>query len=141
MNEPGLRLYTPEMLTLALRLAEYPLEDDLPLLGTARSATCGSHIAIGLSLTSDGKIERIGLRAQACAVGQAACSIFAHAARGLSVQDIGRSEKSVEIWLRDGGDLPDWPDMASIARAWAFPARHGAILLPWKAAMDALSNH
>lgn len=141
MNDPGMRLYTPEMLALAVRLAEYPLEDSLLLRGTARSPACGSHVEIGLALAPSGLIERIGLRAQACAVGQAACSIFVHAARGLAAPDIRRAEGSIGHWLREGGDLPNWPGMAAIQRAQSFPGRHGAILLPWKAAIDALSKH
>jgi len=35
---------------------------------------------------------------------------------------------------------PDWPDLALVAPARAYPARHGAMLLPWKAAAAALSS-
>jgi hypothetical protein len=43
-------------------------------------------------------------------------------------------------WLAGAGDLPGWPGLAAIAPARAFPARHGAIMLPWTAARDALST-
>jgi hypothetical protein len=36
--------------------------------------------------------------------------------------------------------LPDWPDIQQIEPARDYPGRHGAIALPWKAALDALSN-
>jgi NifU-like protein involved in Fe-S cluster formation len=138
MNASDSRLYTPEMLTLALRLAEYPLTLDLPLTGSARSATCGSQVEIGLALAPDGTIQRCGLRAQACAVGQSACAIFADAARGRHLQDLLQAESELESWLAGNAPLPDWPGLSAIARAQAFPGRHGAILLPWKAAIRAL---
>jgi hypothetical protein len=36
--------------------------------------------------------------------------------------------------------MPDWPGLAAIAPAREFPGRHGAIMLPWTAARDALSG-
>jgi len=41
-------------------------------------------------------------------------------------------------WLGGAGQMPDWPGLAAIAAARDYPARHGAILLPWRAALDAL---
>jgi NifU-like protein involved in Fe-S cluster formation len=43
-------------------------------------------------------------------------------------------------WLDDEGPAPDWPDLTLVAPARAYPARHGAMLLPWKAAAAALSS-
>jgi hypothetical protein len=45
----------------------------------------------------------------------------------------------LEAWLESAGDLPDWPDLALLATARDHPARHGTLLLPWKAASKALS--
>ena len=36
--------------------------------------------------------------------------------------------------------MPDWPDLEMLAPALPYPGRHGAILLPWRAAADALSK-
>lgn len=138
MNDPATRLYTPEMLTLALRLAEYPFLANSPLTGFARSPTCGSQIEIGLSLGQDRTIESRGLRVQACAVGQAACTIFADAALGLGIGELLQAQSDLERWLAGDAPLPGWPGLAAIECAQSFPGRHGAILLPWKAAIHAL---
>ncbi len=140
MNDPASRLYTPEMLALALRLAEYPLDPDWPLTGFARSPTCGSQVEMGLSLGQDGTIESRGLRVQACAVGQAACTIFADAAHGRGIGDLLGTLSDLERWLAGDASLPGWPGLAAIECARTFPGRHGAILLPWKAAIHALSK-
>ena len=131
-------LYSPDVLTLATSLARYPLDDTLTLRGTARSATCGSAIELGLLCSPAGAIERLGLRTHACAIGQAAAALFADSALGKDQAAIAGAITRIEGWLA-GGELPDWPGLAVIAAARDYPARHGAILLAWRAALVALS--
>ena len=134
------RLYTPELLGLAVELAEYPPLDSAPAHGEARSATCGSTLAVDLAFDERSQIARLGLRVRACAVGQAAAAIFARHAPGRDLADIRDALARLEAWLEDEGPAPDWPDLALVAAARAYPARHGAMLLPWKAAAAALSS-
>jgi NifU-like protein involved in Fe-S cluster formation len=134
------RLYTPELLALAVDLARWPRLGGAALHGEARSPTCGSTLAIDLELDEAGRIERLGLAVRACAVGQASAAVFARKAEGRSAQDIGQSLEQVETWLAHEGELPDWPGLAVLEPARAYPARHGAMLLPWKAALAALSS-
>jgi NifU-like protein involved in Fe-S cluster formation len=77
---------------------------------------------------------------RACAVGQAAAAVFARHARGRDLAAIRGMLDRLEAWLDDEGPAPDWPDLALVAPARAYPARHGAMLLPWKAAAAALSS-
>lgn len=134
------KLYTPELLALAMELAHYPLEDALPVAGEARSPTCGSSMAMGLALDGEGRIARVGMRVRACAVGQASAAIFARHAAGRDVADLERALAALRAWLADEGAPPEWPDLALIAPARAFVGRHGAIQLAWQAAASALSS-
>ena len=134
------RLYTPELLGLAVSLADYPLDPALPHRGAARSRSCGSTLDLGLTIDSSGRIERLGLRVRACAVGQAAAALFAKGAPGCEAGEIEAAQRAIADWLADGGSPPDWPGIAALAEARGFPARHGAIMLPWNAALDALSS-
>ena len=134
------RLYTPELLALAVELAEYPPLDSAPAHGEARSPTCGSTLATDLALDDRGRIARLGMRVRACAVGQAAAAIFARRAPGRDLAGIRDALARLTAWLDDEGPAPDWPDLALIAPARAYRARHGAMLLPWKAAAAALSS-
>lgn len=134
------RLYTPELLGLAVRLADYPFDDALPLHGAARSASCGSTLAMGLALDADGRIARVGLKVHACAVGQAAAALFADAAAGRDAAAIVAAGEAMERWIGGEGAMPAWPGLATIEPARAFPGRHGAMLLPWRAAAQALSK-
>ncbi len=133
-------LYTPEILELATSLAQFGWDDALPLRGSARSRSCGSTIEMGLSVDDDGRIAQVGLKSQACAIGQAAAAIFARSATGLSRDEVHSALESVRDWLAGTSGPPDWPGIAAIVPARDYPGRHGAILLPWQAADEALST-
>jgi NifU-like protein involved in Fe-S cluster formation len=136
----AIRLYTPDVLALATSLTIYPLDAALPLRGEARSPSCGSTLTMGIETDAVGVIRRIGLAAHACAIGQASAAIFAAGAPGLGGAAIERASMAIATWLAGEGEMPDWPGLAAIAEARAYPARHGAILLAWRAASQALSQ-
>ncbi|MBN8483394.1 MAG: iron-sulfur cluster assembly scaffold protein [Sphingomonadales bacterium] len=133
------RLYNAEVLGLATALAAFPLTDDLPLRGAARSALCGSSLEIGLAVDAAGRIAGAGLKVHACAIGQAAAAIFAQAAIGRARAELVQTEARLREWLvSPDAPRPDWPGLETIAPARAYPARHGAIMLAWQAALEAL---
>lgn len=129
-------LYSPQMLALAVELAHYPFRPDAPHIGDARSSTCGSTLAISFG----DRFSALGMNVTACAVGQASAAIFARHCEGKTQAEIASSYDALLSWLAGDAPLPDWPDLDLIAPARDYPARHGAILLPWKAALDALSS-
>lgn len=133
-------LYTPEVLGLATGLAAYRLDDTLPQRADARSRSCGSTLTLGLAFDAAGNIARVGLRSQACAIGQASAAIFAQAATGRSPDEIVTTAHAVERWVAGEGDMPAWPGLSLIAAARDYPGRHGAMLLPWTAALQLLST-
>ena len=132
------KLYTREILTLATELAAYPLDDLLDLRGSARSQICGSAMELGLQIDDDGRIVRAGAKVTACAVGQAAAALFIEGAAGRARAEIELALSRIEAWLAGRGEMPDWPGIEAIAAARDFPGRHGAIILPWKAALATL---
>jgi NifU-like protein involved in Fe-S cluster formation len=134
------RLYTPELLALAVELADYPPLETARARAEARSPTCGSTLALDLGLDHDEHIVRLGMRVRACAVGQASAAIFARHAAGRDLANVRDALERLEAWLGDEGPAPDWPDLDLVAPARAYPARHGAMLLPWRAAFTALSS-
>lgn len=134
------KLYTPAVLGLATGLAAYRLTDDLPLRAEARSRSCGSVVALGLALEEGGVIARIGMQVSACAIGQASAAVLAQAASGTAPDGVRRAAAGIEAWLAGENELPAWPGIAALAPARDHPGRHGALLLPWKAAVAALSS-
>ncbi len=134
------RLYTPEMLSAAVELANYPPLEAAQWHGSARAPTCGSTLAMDLMLDGEGGVVKVGMMVRACAVGQAAAAIFARHAAGRTAADIGKALDGLVAWLEQDGPPPAWPDLALIAPARDYRGRHGAMLLPWRAAMAALSS-
>ena len=134
------RLYSPEVLGLAVELAGFPPINDATATGEARSAACGSALTVGLRLDAAGQIEALGMQVRACAIGQAAAALFARHAAGLRAAGIVAAQSQITRWLGNEAPLPEWPDLAMLEPARAFPGRHGAILLPWQAAASALSR-
>ena len=130
-------LYTPELLALAVSLADYPFDPDTPFTGEARSPTCGSRVAFSGALHG-AQVVQPGLRVTACAVGQAAAAIFVGQAAGKTREEIFIARAAIATWLTGGGPLPDWSGFAALEPARAYPGRHGAIPLAWDAALAAL---
>jgi len=133
-------LYTPEILALATSLADYPWDSELPLQGEARSKSCGSSLSLSLAIDDLGRICRLGIKSQACAIGQSAAAIFASAAVGKNRAEIEEALHAIDNWLAGKSEMPDWPCLDAIAAARDYPARHPAIMLAWKAAADALPS-
>ncbi len=140
MNAPqSAKLYNPQLLGLATQLARYPLSDALPLRAEMRSKTCGSTLGIGLRVDPDGAVSEIGLQVTACAVGQAASAIVATDLKGRTRKDLARALDQIESWLDGSAMVPDWTGFEALIPAREHPGRYGAILLPWQAALRALS--
>jgi NifU-like protein involved in Fe-S cluster formation len=131
-------LYSQPVLALATSLSDWPWDQALPMQATVRSKSCGSTLALGVSLDSGGCIARLGMKAQACAIGQAAAAIFAQAAPGRNAADIEIAARELAAWLAGEGPMPDWPELELLDPARAYPARHAAILLAWQAARQLL---
>jgi NifU-like protein involved in Fe-S cluster formation len=134
-------LYTPEILALAVSLGDWPLSEDLARQAELRSQSCGSVVRVGLEPDSAGKIARFGVDARACALGQASAAVLAS-------HVIGRDRAELVV-VRDaltaffGGAsmaMPDWPGIEHLETALPYPARHGSILLPWRAVVAALDS-
>lgn len=138
MTAPARTLYTSEILGAATALAEFGWDESLPLRGEARSRRCGSTLALGLAVDGQGRISALGLRPHACAIGQAAAFAFASGAKGRTRADIAEAREALAEWLAGTGAAPDWPGIALVEPALGYPARHGAIMLAWDAALAAL---
>ena len=139
-SERSTKLYTPRLLSLAAELADYPYTEPFQHSAEVRSRTCGSVLLLGADLDSEGRVERIGTQVTACAVGQSSAAIMVAQAAGKSAEEFAAARAAVEGWLAGEGDLPDWPGFDALEPALAHPGRHGALLLPWNAAQQALSS-
>lgn len=133
----GSVLYDRDLLRLALELTGFPLLETPDASADVRAPLCGSTMVVQVALDADGRVRNVGIKANACAVGQAAAAIFAMRARGQSAAELGAVHQAVKEWLQGSGSQPDWPGIAQIAAVRDFPARHGAALLAFRGGAEA----
>lgn len=133
-------LYNRDILALAVATADHPPRPEAQHHASLRAPLCGSRIRIDLDTGDDGRVSGVGLHVEACALGQAAATLLARHAPGRSVDELRVARDAIAAWFGGGDARPAWPDFALIAPARDYPARHGAILLPFDAAIAALEN-
>lgn len=134
-------LYTTEILRLATETVNWPRLDAADVTVERRAPVCGSSLLLDVALDRTGRIEAVGMRPQSCAMGQASATLFARNATGKNRDEIGSILSAMKAWLSKESDVPpDWPDVAVTAPARDYPARHGAILLPFEAAKAAFDE-
>ena len=86
----------------------------------------------------EGRVARVTSAVEACAFGQAATNLVATHAVGLDRDEIARRLRATEAWLVRENDETPWPGFKVLAPARATTARHGAILLPLRALVEAM---
>lgn len=131
--------YTTEILRLAASLeppAALPREDGAAEL---RSPTCGSTIRTVVMIDSRGRIEALAQQVSACAFGQASAALVELAAAGQSAAEVEHALGELTDWLGGRRDDPGaWPGLEALSPARSKAGRHGAILLPFRALLQAM---
>ncbi len=133
-------LYNRDILALAVGAADFPLFDGARHRVSARAPLCGSAIILDVDVDDGGRVSGIGMHVEACALGQASATLLARHAAGKDLTEIRTARAAIAHWLAGEGGLPDWPGFDLLAAAQAYPARHGAILLPFDAAVAAIEE-
>ena len=136
MKEP---VYTTEILRLAASLGdpcELEREDGRAEM---RSPTCGSRIIIAVQLDEDRRVKRLSMQVHACAFGQASAALLERHSYGRSHAELSDAMLEISRWLADEhDDASAWPGMEALEPARTRKARHGAILLPFRALLAAM---
>jgi NifU-like protein involved in Fe-S cluster formation len=138
MNAP---LYTTEILRLAASLPEPRRLERVDGTSEQRSPTCGSTLTLQVQLDDEGRVEAVSQEVHACAFGQASASLLAASAVGSSNERVSEALTDLESWLSGARDDPGvWPGLAALAPARSRRSRHGAILLPFRALLAAMTS-
>ena len=132
-------LYTRDILRLAASIPFLEPIDAPDGEAERRSPTCGSRMAVAVRI-EDGRVAALSQRVEACAFGQASAALLARHAPGRGLAEIRAARAGIADWFAGGDDRPDWPGFDLLAAARDYPARHGAILLPFDAAIAALEG-
>ena len=133
-------LYNRDILSLAVATADFPPLEAPRHRVSARAPLCGSAIIFDLDTDEAGHVTAVGMHVEACALGQASAALLARHAVGRGLADIRAARDAIANWFGNGGAVPDWPGFDLLAPARDYPARHGAILLPFDAAVAAFEG-
>ena len=134
-------LYSTDILRLAVAAGHHGRLTSPDATAQGRTPVCGSSITLDLTLDDNGCIERIGLDLHACAMGQAAAQIFASGAIGRDHAALADAEQGLRGWLNTVQQgLPDWPGIEALAVVRPYPARHEAVLLPFRVGAEAVAQ-
>ena len=138
MNAP---LYTPQILRLAAELAADHALERCDGRAELRSPTCGSTVATQVMIAEDDTVVALSQSVRACAFGQAAAALVERNAAGRSGAEVEQALSEVSEWLVGRSEDPGiWPGLDILAPARSKTARHGAILLPFRALLAAMEE-
>ena len=136
MNKP---LYTTDILRLAASLSDPRTLEREDGKAELRSPTCGSRVSVAVQLDSERRVELVSQQVHACAFGQASAALVEKHAIGRNHNDIADTLIVLSRWLaREQDEACDWPGIDVLAPARPRKARHGAILLPFRALLAAI---
>lgn len=138
MNEP---LYTVEILRLAASIPHLDGLDEPQGRAVLRSPTCGSMVSVEVALDEEGRVLALGQQVQACAFGQASAALMGAHAIGRKAPEVRDALAAFASWL-DGthAEPGDWPGLVALTPARSRRARHGAMLLPFRALLAAIEQ-
>lgn len=135
MNAP---LYTVDILRLAASLPGPVALERVDGSAEARSPACGSVARCEVMLTPDGRVAAVSQQVRACAFGQASAALAAGFAHGRDRAEIAQALAELKGWLEGEGAGPaHW---SALAPARSRTSRHGAILLPLRALLQAIDS-
>jgi NifU-like protein involved in Fe-S cluster formation len=131
-------LYSRDILRLAASIPHLATLERPDARVEKRAPLCGSRVAVAVALDSVGRLAALGQEVKACALGQASAALMGAHAVGRSAAELDHARAQLAAYLAGTRDDPGaWPGLAIFANARAYPARHGAILLPFEAAAEA----
>ncbi len=103
---------------------------------TCDNPLCGDRVTIDLAL-ADGAIADLAQKTRGCLLTQAAASVLASRAQGLTGGAVQQARQAIARVL--AGEPPDaaWPELAMFAPVGAVRSRHECVLLPFDALAEA----
>ena len=136
MNAP---LYTVEILRLAGSLPDPQQLERVDGSAQLRSPTCGSTVNTQVQMEGE-VVARLSQQVRACAFGQAAATLAARHAVGMSRDEVAEALADLTEWLDGRRDDPGGWGFEALAPARSRASRYGAIVLPLRALLAAVED-
>ena len=116
--------------------------DHVDLTADGVNPFCGDEIHLQLGLDREGRIARVGLQGEGCAINQATGSMLSEAVRGLNLSEV-RELSSRFRNMMQGPDptedqLSKLGELSVLVKVREFPVRIKCALLAWSALDDGI---
>ena len=109
---------------------------------TKVSRVCGSEIRVDIQMTDD-VVTAFAMDAKACALGQAAASLFAQNVVGATAMEIIQLRNEMRAMLKENGNPPAaerWKSLSILEAIRDYPQRHASTMLVFEATVDCLEQ-
>lgn len=133
--------YQERMLSLAADDEERMAEPDASV--TLDNPLCGDRVTIDVARDGQGRITQLTHDVRGCVLCRAAAAVLRAAAAGLDHEALADVRARLHEHLRTGAPPPDeppWEDLAVFAPVAPHKSRHECVLLPFDAALRALTQ-
>ncbi len=106
---------------------------------TCDNPLCGDRVTVDLDLAGDA-VAAFAQTTRGCVLTQAASSVLGRHLAGASAVDLERATTELRCLLAGRTVTPAWPELAMFAPVHAVASRHECVLLPFRAAAEALAK-
>ncbi len=135
MSDP---LYRKELLRLAADAAGAGRLDHPDGSATAHNPACGDRVTVDIQLAG-GRITALAHHTQACVLTQASASILGTEAQGLDRAGLQALAENIAAMLNGGAaPAPPFEAYGAFDGVAGHKGRHTCVLLPFRAALDAM---
>lgn len=140
MNAPE-DIYSTKILEVVAAMPQSGCFEEADGSASKSSKLCGSKIQVCLDV-EDGKISKYGQTVEACLLGQAAASVMAQNAIGLTKEDVVSIRDDMMAMLKEDGPAPNgiWADLEVLYPVKDYKPRHTSMMLVFEATIAALDE-
>lgn len=131
-------LYSKDVLRRAATISRIGRLETPGASVTRVSPVCGSRITVDIKM-EEGVVSDYAQDVHACALGQSSAAILAEKIVGKTLDELRETASALRAMLVDGAVPPDgdWSSLGILAPVHDHKTRHGAVMLPFEAAIDA----
>src|SRR5690606_17118556 len=107
---------------------------------TVDNPLCGDRVTVELTV-EDGIVTELAHQVRGCLLCQASASVLAQHAQGHTADEIRAVERALTAMVKADGPTPGgWDDLAAFSPVRDAKSRHECVLLPFRAATEALDQ-
>ena len=102
---------------------------------------CGDEIHIQIALDSEGRVSRVGLQGDGCAINQATGSMLSDAIQGKTLDEVEGLARAFNDLMTGGPQSDGLGELTSLEGVRQFPVRIKCALLAWSTLDEGIEDY